>query len=119
MDNLMKLEAMTPLDVRNWLIVVFGCWALSLLIFWLFYALCNLPAGLAMRIGYTFGLIGFFEGFYLFHLKIPVGLLFPGGSTTATPIQVAFAVVVMSLPFIWLALIWLWWPRPRRALASL
>jgi len=118
-ENTLYLLGISGSDLGLLLGVLAGCWLLGLLIFWLFYALCALPAGLAMRLGYTFALAFFLT--CIFFVFRDLKEYFVWWHYTPGPKQavMADAILVLALSVVWLVLIWAIWPRPSRTASAL
>lgn len=119
MDSIFYIFAMNAHDIWLLILVLACAYVFRLVVFWLFYGLCGLAAGLSMRLAYTFGLLYLLVG--LFFVVRDLKEYFVWWHYTPGPRAAVMndAILVWAFSALWLVLIWAIWPRPRRQLASL
>lgn len=119
MQNVLYIFAMRGPEVGLLLGVIAGSWLIGLIIFWLYYGLCSLSAGLAMRLGYTFSLLLFLVSIFFVFPQLTRFFAFWQYSPAPRGAVLNDAILVLALSVIWLFLMWALWPRPRRHVGTL
>jgi len=114
-ENTLYLVAMDGLQLATFLALALGCWAAGILIFFLFYGPCALAPGLAMRLGYTFGLSIFLVCVFFVFRDVSVYFAWWRYSPGPTTGVMGDAILLLAVSLIWLLVIWTAWPKPRPA----
>lgn len=119
MEEVLYLFAITPHDLGLLVAVALGCWLISLLIFWTFYGICSLTAGLSMRLGYTYGCVLFLVAIFFVFADLTKYFVW-WHYTPGSPLAVAAdAVLLLGIALLKLIVVWAIWPRPARAGAAI
>ncbi len=119
MENILYLFAITPHDLGMLIAVIAGCWLISLIIFWVFYSLCSLAAGLSMRLGYTYGIVLFLISIFFVFRDLKEYFVWWHYTPGPTNAVIADAVLVLAICLLKLILMWAIWPKPKPAEAVL
>ena len=114
MQGIFYLTAIRPADLGLLIAVAVGCKLLGLLIFFVFYSVCNLSAGLSMRLAHTY-IVFMLVVSYLFVFR-DLMQYFVWWHYTPGPVSgvMGDAILVLALCALWLILVWGIWPRPKR-----
>ena len=114
MQDIFYLTALTPAHLGLLIAVIVGCKLIGLLIFLLFYSVCNLPAGLSMRLANTYSVVLLLIS--LFCVFSDLTRYFVWWHYTPGPASgvMGDAILLLALCFVWLVLVWAVWPRPKR-----
>jgi hypothetical protein len=116
LENILYLFALIrqPRDLGLLVAAGVGCWLLSLFIYWVFYGLCALAAGLSIRLAYTYGIIVFAIGVLFVFPDLKEYFVWWRYSPGPTSGVIGDFILLMSVVILHLILMWAIWPRPRK-----
>lgn len=116
MESILYLFAMVrePRDFGMLVAVAAGCWLLSLFIYWVFYGLCSLAAGLSIRLGYTYGIVLFVIAVLFVFPDLKEYFVWWRYSPGPSSGVMGDFILLMAVALLKLVLFWAIWPRPRK-----
>jgi hypothetical protein len=113
-QNTLYLFAMTPSDLLRLVAVIVGAKLIGLFIFWLFYGVCNLGAGLSMRLAHLWATLLFLIAIFCVFRDLMKYFVFWHYTPGPYSGVLGDAILVLALSLLWMILVWTIWPKPRR-----